>query len=352
MPLLEKSIIKEAPQLPIGQQYSEFVRMPADRALQISQRSDFLARLSAAVAPFTLSVRSTALGLGMTGDAPAVTVARRVFDQAATLDHMAAVDTIFSQANLDAVVSGAMKRDLAFRLEGLIRPVRPLSFAQMALMKDLLNMSVPLIFGVGPTGTGKTHLAIAAGLTLLARNDVAHLVLTRPHERSDGDMGTSSSETDRGFNDQIAVFYDILYELTGHADIQSLINHRRLEIIPLSQMRGRTFNDSLVLIDEAQNLSARRMRMAVTRTGRRSRMVVTGDPSHVELKNGEPSGLAHLLDMLKDTDIARIHAFQPRQVIRNRTVARIESLYAGTPFEGFVDADLHDEEMTAETTRH
>ena len=143
------------------------------------------------------------------------------------------------------------------------------------------------------------------------------------------------AETER--DEQFAVFFDILHELIGPSETQSLITHRKLEIAPLGTMRGRTFNDAFILIDEAQNMSIAKMRMAVTRAGQNARTCITGDPSQADLTNrGQQNGLAHLLSMIEEPGIGRVHHFAPRQVIRNETVARLEQLYAAEDPSFFV----------------
>jgi phosphate starvation-inducible PhoH-like protein len=113
----------------------------------------------------------------------------------------------------------------------------------------------------------------------------------------------------------------------GHAEVRRLKEHEQLEILPLGRMRGRTFNEAFIVIDEAQNMTVRKMRMALTRLGFGSRMVVTGDPSQIDLHEEEPSGLPHLLNMIADTDIALVHEFQGTNIIRSDVVARLEALY-------------------------
>ncbi|MEO1013861.1 MAG: PhoH family protein [Pseudomonadota bacterium] len=221
-----------------------------------------------------------------------------------------------------------MKRDFVFRLKGIFHPVRPLSLAQVAYMDDLLDKRAPLVFGVGPTGTGKTHLAIAAALSQLASEEIKRIVVTRPHILQEGEVMTAEMRAETRRDDQFAPIFDVLHDLLRHDDIAQLIDQRRLEILPLGLIRGRTFNDSSIIVDEAQDMTVQRMRMAVTRLGRRSRMVVTGDPSQVTLRTDEPSGLAHLLNLLRETDVARIHEFKRGEIIRNETVAKLEALYA------------------------
>ncbi len=155
-----------------------------------------------------------------------------------------------------------------------------------------------------------------------------HIVISRPHVVMEGEVVTSATRLEMEADSQFEMFEDILRDLVGYQKFTELTEEKKLELVPLGHMRGRTFNDAFIIIDEAQNMTIRKMRMAVTRIGRSSRMVVTGDPAHVDLRGDEPSGLVHLMDLLKGTDIAKVHHFENSQIIRNSIVARLEELYA------------------------
>ncbi len=130
------------------------------------------------------------------------------------------------------------------------------------------------------------------------------------------------------YDSQFEFLEDIFRDLIGYDKFLQFKEQRKLELVPLGHFRGRTFNDSFIILDEAQNMTVRKMRMAVTSIGRASRMVITGDPIHVDLRDEVPSGLPHLLDLLEDTDLARVHYFEHKQIIRNNLVAKLEKLYA------------------------
>lgn len=283
-----------------------------------------------AVHPFSFRISPTAQGVQVSGDEPAVMIASRIIEQ---IVQATGGNKIADAALLDATVSkvkaNTLKLDLAFRLPGLTHPVVPMSLNQVAFMQTLLSPGQQLILGVGPTGTGKTHLAIAAALNHLAEERVKHIVITKPHVMMEGEVATPASRLELENDSQFDFFEDILRDLIGYQPFNQLVEQRQLELLPLGHMRGRTFNDAFVIVDEAQNMSVRKMRMAVTRIGRASRMVVTGDPTHVDLRGDETSGLAHLIGLLQGTDIAKIHHFENSQIIRNSLVARLEELYAG-----------------------
>ncbi len=292
--------------------------------------NDVVKTVKRAVLPYRFEIVVTAQGVQLNGDDVAVLVASRVLER--ILRKAGGPDTA-DVASKGALVSGViantLRMDLAFRLEGVSFPVTPMSFSQVAFMRALRDPSQQLIIGIGPTGTGKTHLAIAAALNQLAEEKVKHIVITRPHVVMEGEVLTPAMRQELESDSQFDFFSDILRDLIGYQRFAQLVEQRKLELVPLGHIRGRTFNDTFIILDEAQNMTVRKMRMAVTRIGRASRMVVTGDPTHVDLRGDEPSGLVHLLNLLEGTEIARIHRFESTQIIRNNLVARLEELYSG-----------------------
>jgi phosphate starvation-inducible PhoH-like protein len=282
-----------------------------------------------AVAPFRVAISPVAGGIRLTGDEIAVTLVvemmRRVAE--ATKAGHAITEPMFN-AVASSTVNDALKHALSFRLNGIHSAVRPMSLSQVAFMNAMLSSDRSLIFGVGPTGTGKTHLAIAAGLNLIAEKRFKSMVVTRPRGMLDGDIMTAALRAETVYDEQLTPIEDALHDLVGRDETRRQIEHGLLEITPLGRMRGRSFNECFILIDEAQNMAKKMMRMALTRLGRNSRMVVTGDPAQIAIAGDEPSGLPHILRHIEGTDIALIHQFQNHQIIRNATVARIEAIYS------------------------
>lgn len=127
---------------------------------------------------------------------------------------------------------------------------------------------------------------------------------------------------------QFTPVVDILTELTSTARVQEWKYSRQLKLVPTGLLQGRTFNNALIIIDEAQNMDIPAMRMAITRMGERSRVIVTGDPSQTLLRTHEPSGLPHLLNLLEGSDLALVHRFTEKDIVRNPTVAKLERLYS------------------------
>ena len=309
---------------------SEYIEMPAQSCqLLFSGASAAGHNIPVAVRPFRLAISPVGGGIRVTGDEIAVSLIvemiRRIAE-ATEAGHTISEPMVNSVAA--ATVQDALKHELAFRLNGIHSAVRPMSLSQVAFMNAMLFSDRPLIFGVGPTGTGKTHLAIAAGLNLIADKHFKSMVVTRPRGMLEGDVMTAALRAETVYDGQLTPIEDALRDLIGRDETRRQIEHGLLEITPLGRMRGRSFNDCFILTDEAQNMSKKMMRMALTRMGRNSRMVVTGDPAQVALAGDEPSGLPHILKHVAGTDIALVHQFQNHQIIRNPTVARIEAIYS------------------------
>jgi phosphate starvation-inducible PhoH-like protein len=282
-----------------------------------------------AVRPFRLQITHQDGGLRFAGDAVAVTLGEEMMvrlsaAQPTTSDPGEALIRDIAAA----VIQDALKHDLPYRLAGVRQALRPMSLSQVAFMNAVLPANRSLIFGVGATGTGKTHLAIAAGLSLVAESRFKCLVITRPHVMMEGEIMTPALRAETAYDEQLTPIDDALHELVGIAETRRLIEQGLVEIIPLGRMRGRTFQQSFIVVDEAQNMTVRKMRMAITRLGRASCMVVTGDPTQNDLRGDEASGLTHLLHLIAGTDLALVHQFQNHEIIRTELVARIETLYA------------------------
>lgn len=282
--------------------------------------------IESALRPYSVALHAAQEGAQLSGDSTAVMLTQRIIER--LNEEPGSLDQASVRRCVNETIDYQLRHDMAFRLVGLAQALRPMSLAQVAYMNTLLNASQQLIFGIGPTGTGKTHLAIAAGLNALARGRVKKLVATRPHDVFEGETITAAVRAETARDDQLAPLEDELHSLVSAEEVNRLIESEQLEILPLGHMRGRTFNDAFIVVDDAQNISIRRMRMVVTRLGRGSRMVLAGDPAQVHLHEDEPSGLAHLLNLIGGADFALVHEFEPSSIIRNEVVAQLETLYA------------------------
>ncbi len=311
---------------PTQRQHDETLALPRAAMTVLAARGNAVAeRLARACRPYRLTVTCTADAVRLSGDHAAVGLGVSILE--------ALADGRMDDAAIDAAVvqtvEHALQRDLAFRLEGLTKPLRPMSLSQVAFLNTLLHAETPLVFGIGATGTGKTHLAMAAALHFLAKGAVKSIVLTRPHVMMDREVMTAASREETADDPQLTPLTDILLEMISHEQVLTLIAQEKIKILPLGRMRGRTFNESFIVADEAQNMTVAKMRMVATRLGRKSRLAITGDLEQVDLRGDEPSGLAHFLELVEGRDFASVHHFDRTEIIRNSVVAQIEALFAG-----------------------
>jgi len=184
-----------------------------------------------------------------------------------------------------------------------------------------------LNFGIGPAGTGKTYLAVASAVDALNRGDVQRIVLVRPAVEAGEKLGFLPGDLAQKIDPYLRPMYDALYEMLGFDKVTRLIDRHVIEVAPLAFMRGRTLNESFVILDEAQNTTIEQMKMFLTRIGFGSTAVVTGDVTQIDLPRGVTSGLRNAVEVLADIDGIAFTFFQARDVVRHPLVKRIVDAY-------------------------
>jgi phosphate starvation-inducible PhoH-like protein len=182
-------------------------------------------------------------------------------------------------------------------------------------------------FGIGPAGTGKTYLAVASAVEALDRNRVQRLLLVRPAVEAGEKLGFLPGDLTQKVDPYLRPLYDALYEMMGVEKVTRLLERNVIEIAPLAFMRGRTLNDSFVILDEAQNTTIEQMKMFLTRIGFGSTAVITGDVTQIDLPRKDQSGLRHAIEVLKGVDGISFTFFQSGDVVRHPLVARIVQAY-------------------------
>ncbi len=206
---------------------------------------------------------------------------------------------------------------------GLVRPRGP---NQKEYLHKILTHDIN--FGVGPAGTGKTYLAVAAAVDAMERDQVRRILLVRPAVEAGERLGFLPGDLAQKIDPYLRPLYDALYEMLGFEKVAKLVERNVIEIAPLAYMRGRTLNESFVILDEAQNTTADQMKMFLTRLGINSRTVVTGDITQIDLPDGWGSGLIQVREFLTGIKgIAFVH-FNENDVVRHRLVMDIISAYA------------------------
>jgi len=188
-------------------------------------------------------------------------------------------------------------------------------------------MSHDINFGVGPAGTGKTYLAVACAVEALQQEKVRRIVLVRPAVEAGEKLGFLPGDMAQKVDPYLRPLYDALYEMLGFEKVDKLIERNVIEVAPLAFMRGRTLNDSFIILDEAQNTTNEQIKMFLTRVGFGSTAVVTGDVTQIDLPNEKMSGLIHVLKVLKDVEGISFTFFEVRDVVRHPLVQRIVSAY-------------------------
>jgi len=205
------------------------------------------------------------------------------------------------------------------------RPVRARTAGQDAYIRALKRH--PLVFGTGPAGTGKTWLAVAHAIALFERKEVDRIVLSRPAVEAGERLGFLPGDMREKVDPYLRPIYDALFDLMEARIVERALQTGEIEIAPLAFMRGRTLANAAVILDEAQNTTSMQMKMFLTRLGENSRMIVTGDPSQVDLPPGQMSGLHEALRLLADVEgIAQV-VFTAQDVVRHELVTRIVEAY-------------------------
>ena len=208
------------------------------------------------------------------------------------------------------------------------RAVRARTAAQDAYIRALRRQA--LVFGTGPAGTGKTWLAVAHAVQLFERKEVDRIILSRPAVEAGERLGFLPGDMREKVDPYLRPIYDALYDMMDARIVERTLQTGEIEIAPLAFMRGRTLSNAAIILDEAQNTTAMQMKMFLTRLGENSRMIVTGDPSQVDLPAGQTSGLAEATRLLRNVEGIGHIVFTAEDVIRHELVARIVEAYDKT----------------------
>ncbi len=205
------------------------------------------------------------------------------------------------------------------------RMVRPKTHGQQIYMEAIRENT--LTFGIGPAGTGKTYLAMAAAVDSLINGSVRRIILTRPAVEAGERLGFLPGDLTAKVDPYLRPLYDALWDMLGAEETASLIERGTIEIAPLAYMRGRTLNDACVILDEAQNTTPEQMKMFLTRLGFNSKMIITGDVTQTDLPTGRHSGLRIVRDILSGIPGVAFVELGSRDVVRHRIVASIVEAY-------------------------
>ena len=237
--------------------------------------------------------------------------------------HMLLQESFMDEVEVDETAVDEPQDDASIQTRRKL--IRPRGGNQTAYVKAI--RSHDLAFGIGPAGTGKTYLAVACAVDALESEQVRRIVLVRPAVEAGERLGFLPGDLSQKVDPYLRPMYDALYDMIGAERVTRLIERNVIEIAPLAFMRGRSLNESFVILDEAQNTSVEQMKMFLTRIGFGSRAVVTGDITQIDLPNGQQSGLKNATEVLRDVEGVSFTYFTRKDVVRHQLVQRIVQAY-------------------------
>jgi phosphate starvation-inducible PhoH-like protein len=241
---------------------------------------------------------------------------------------------VFNNGDLNSYLR-VVTADPQSSLRGLVESGRQRNFGKKTLAPKTINQRryvdaierFDLTFGIGPAGTGKTYLAVAMAVSALLSKRVSRIVLTRPAVEAGERLGFLPGTLQEKIDPYLRPLYDALYEMLEGDKVEKLLERMVIEVAPLAFMRGRTLNDSFIILDEAQNSTPEQMKMVLTRQGFNSKMVVTGDVTQIDLPSGKRSGLLDAVDVLRGVEGISFVQFDDKDVVRHSLVQRIVKAY-------------------------
>lgn len=283
-----------------------------------------------------IEARARGNSVAITGELLATNQARRALDFLyARLQSGVSVET----SDVEGAIRMAVAADDQLSLPTMERKAK-LSMAQISTRKKTIAARTPtqdaymraleraeLVFGVGPAGTGKTYLAVAHAAQLLERGVVDKIILSRPAVEAGERLGFLPGDMKDKVDPYLRPLYDALYDMIPGDKVERAITAGVIEIAPLAFMRGRTLANAAIILDEAQNTTSMQMKMFLTRLGENGRMIITGDPSQVDLPRGVTSGLVEALNILKGVEGVSAVRFKDTDVVRHPLVGRIVQAY-------------------------
>ena len=256
--------------------------------------------------------------------------------------HLFLQETGMSEAPAEEQQDTVEDGDVIIRTPKLM--IRPRGGNQQQYIREVRKHDIN--FGVGPAGTGKTYLAVAAAVEALNQQQVQRILLVRPAVEAGEKLGFLPGDLAQKIDPYLRPLYDALYDMIGFEQVNKLIERQTIEIAPLAYMRGRTLNNSFIILDESQNTTREQMKMFLTRIGFGSTAVVTGDVTQVDLPRGTRSGLIHVLGVLDNVPGISITRFLSKDVVRHPLVQRIIDAY-----DRHEEQDAREEEEQRERRR-
>jgi phosphate starvation-inducible PhoH-like protein len=239
--------------------------------------------------------------------------------------HVCLQESVMNDTDAEVGVGRSDDADEDIEIQTKQKLVRARGANQRAYLSNIHKHH--LAFGIGPAGTGKTYLAVASAIDALENEHVRRIILVRPAVEAGERLGFLPGDMSQKVDPYLRPMYDALYDMLGPEQVGRLIEKNVIEVAPLAFMRGRSLNDSFVILDEAQNTSVAQMKMFLTRIGFGSRAVVTGDITQIDLPSDQLSGLKNAIEILEDVEGIAFTYFTPKDVVRHQLVQRIVEAY-------------------------
>ena len=269
--------------------------------------------------------------LEIEGEAEAVSRAECILEEYVTLVREGHV---FNNGDLNSYLR-VVTEDPEVSFRALVQSGRQRNFGKKMLAPKTVNQRRyleaiernDLVLGVGPAGTGKTYLAVAMAVSALLSKRVSRIILTRPAVEAGERLGFLPGTLQEKVDPYLRPLYDALFDMMESEKVDKLLERNTIEVAPIAFMRGRTLNDSFIILDEAQNSTTEQMKMVLTRTGFNSKMVVNGDITQIDLPPGKRSGLIDAIEVLRGVEGISLVQFDERDVVRHNLVQRIVKAY-------------------------
>lgn len=280
---------------------------------------------------FSVEVISRGSELKVTGDAENVSKAVRAINGLLTLINKGEELSAQNVRYVISLVEDGKEDKLESMTSGCIcitskgKPVKPKTLGQKKYVEAIKKNTVTI--GVGPAGTGKTYLAVAMAVTAFRAKEINRIILTRPAVEAGEKLGFLPGDLQQKVDPYLRPLYDALFDMLGAENFQKQQERGSIEVAPLAYMRGRTLDDSFIILDEAQNTTAEQMKMFLTRLGFNSKMVVTGDITQIDLPDGKRSGLVDAIKVLKNVEDIETVRFNEKDVVRHKLVQDIIKAY-------------------------
>src|SRR5215510_4212228 len=254
---------------------------------------------------------------------------------------------VFNNGDLNGYLR-VVTEDPEVSLRALVHSGRQRNFGKKLLAPKTINQRRyleaiernDLVFGIGPAGTGKTYLAVAMGVSALLNKKVSRIILTRPAVEAGERLGFLPGTLQEKVDPYLRPLYDALFDMLDSEKVEKLLERNTIEVAPIAFMRGRTLNDSFIILDEGQNSTPEQMKMVLTRQGFNSKMVVNGDITQIDLPTGRRSGLIDAVEVLRGVEGISFVQFDEKDVVRHTLVQRIVKAYERCNQDGVSSAQL------------